>query len=137
MANDEIKLSALPVKARVASSDWFTILDGADNNSNKKATKSAIFQQKTTNTSTTPSITLSASVDIFVDCTNPLTSLTISGDPSVTTWETEIQFTTDATFVFTATGLQGKWVGGTPSFEANKSYVIAIKNGIAAWGEVS
>lgn len=131
------KISEMSAKARVASSDWFTILDGADNNTNKKATKAALFQQKVTNTSATPSIALSANVDTFISCTTPITSLTITGSPSVTTWETEIQFTTDSTFTFTATELQGKWVGGAPTFGTNKSYVIAIKNGIAAWGEIS
>lgn len=134
------KILRMPTKARVASSDWLPIIDGSDSNpktQNKRATKSAMFQQKTSNASATPSIALSANVDTFIACTTPLTSLTITGDPSVTTWETEIQFTTDATFAFTATGLQGKWVGGAPTFEPNKTYVIAIKNGLAAWGEVS
>ena len=131
------KISEMPVKVRVSTGDWFTILDVDDNNKNKKARKSALFQQLVTNTSATPVITLSANVDKCISCTTPLTSLTISGTPTVATMETEIQFTTDATFAFTATGLEGKWVGGTPTFEANKSYVITIKNSIAAWGEVS
>ena len=131
------KISEMPIKARVSTGDWFAILDNDDNNTNKRARKSALFQQLTTNGSATPSIVLSSSVDKFISCTTPLTSLTISGEPTVATMETEIQFTTDATFAFTATGLEGKWVGGTPTFEANKSYVISIKNGIAAWGEIS
>ena len=90
-----------------------------------------------TNTSATPVFELSSNVDKFISCTTPLTSLTISGTPTKTTMETEIQFTTGETFAFTATGLEGKWVGGTPTFEANKSYVITIKNSIAAWGEIS
>ena len=131
------KISEMPVKVRVSTGDWFTILDVDDNNTNKKARKSALFQQLVTNGSATPSIVLSSSVDKCISCTTPLTSLTITGTPTVATMETEIQFTTDATFAFTATGLEGKWVGGTPTFEANKSYVIAIKNSIAAWGEIS
>ena len=131
------KISEMPIKARVSTGDWFAILDNDDNNTNKTARKSALFQQLTPNKSATPSIVLSSSVDKFISCTTPLTSLTISGEPTVATMETEIQFTTDATFAFTATGLEGKWVGGTPTFEANKSYVISIKNGIAAWGEIS
>lgn len=131
------KISEMPVKVRVSTGDWFTILDVDDNNTNKKARKSALFQQLVTNTSATPSIVLSSSVDKCISCTTPLTSLTISGTPTVATMETEIQFTTGETFAFTATGLEGKWVGGTPTFEANKSYVITIKNSIAAWGEVS
>ena len=135
MANQ--KISELPVKVRVSTGDWFTILDVDDNNTNKKARKSALFQQLVTNTSATPSIGLSSNVDKCISCTTPLTSLTIAGTPTVATMETEIQFTTGETFAFTATGLEGKWVGGTPTFEANKSYVITIKNSIAAWGEVS
>lgn len=131
------KISEMPIKVRVSTGDWFTILDTDDNNSNKKARKSALFQQLVTNKSATPVIVLSSSVDKCISCTTPLTSLTISGTPTVATMETEIQFTTDATFAFTATGLEGKWVGGTPTFEANKSYVITVKNSIAAWGEIS
>ena len=131
------KISEMPVKVKVSIGDWFTILDTDDNNTNKRARKSALFQQLTSNGSATPVIVLSSSVDKCISCTTPLTSLTISGTPTNATMETEIQFTTDATFAFTATGLEGKWVGGTPTFEANKSYVIAIKNGTAAWGEIS
>lgn len=135
MANQ--KISELPIKVRVSTGDWFTILDNDDNNTNKRARKSGLFQQLIYNESATPTITLSASVDKCISCKTPLTSLTISGETTLATMETEIQFTTGATFAFTATGLEGKWVGGTPTFEANKSYVITIKNSIAAWGEIS
>lgn len=131
------KISEMPIKSRVSTGDWFAILDTDDNNTNKKARKSALFQQLILNDSATPSLTLSAIVDKCISCNKPLTSLTISGTPTKATMETEIQFTTGETFAFTATGLEGKWVGGTPTFEANKSYVITIKNGIAAWGEIS
>lgn len=131
------KISEMPVKVKVSTGDWFTILDVDDNNTNKRARKSALFQQLVTNRSATPSIVLSSNVDKCISCTTPLTSLTISGTPTVATMETEIQFTTGENFAFTATGLEGKWVGGTPTFEANKSYVITIKNSIAAWGEIS
>ena len=131
------KISEMPIKNRVALNDWFAILDSDDNNTNKRARKAAVFQIPTTSVSATPVIALSSSVDKFILCKTPLTSLTITGTPTVATMETEIQFTTGATFAFTATGLEGKWVGGTPTFEANKSYVIAIKNGTAAWGEIS
>ena len=135
MANQ--KISELPIKSRVALNDWLTILDSEDNDSNKKVRKATLFQIRTTSVSATPAIGLSSSVDKCIFCTTPLTSLTITGTPTVATMETEIQFTTGETFAFTATGLEGKWVGGTPTFEANKSYVITIKNSIAAWGEVS
>ena len=131
------KISEMPIKNRVALNDWLTILDSEDNDSNKKARKTTLFQIPTTSVSATPAIALSSNVDKFISCTTPITSLTIVGTPTSATMETEIQFTTGETFAFTATGLEGKWVGGTPTFEANKSYVIAIKNGTAAWGEIS
>ena len=131
------KISEMTIKARVSTGDWFTILDTDDNNTNKRARKSALFQQLILNDSATPSLTLSAIVDKCISCTKPLTSLTIVGTPTKATMETEIQFTTGETFAFTATSLEGKWVGGTPTFEANKSYVISIKNGVVAWGEIS
>ena len=131
------KISEMPIKARVALNDWLTILDSEDNDSNKKVRKATLFQIPKTSVSATPVIVLPSSIDKFISCTTPLTSLTISGTPTKATMETEIQFTTGETFAFTATGLEGKWVGGTPTFEANKSYVITIKNGIAAWGEIS
>ena len=135
MANQ--KISELPIKVKVALNDWLTILDSEDNDSNKKARKATLFQIPTTSVSATPAIALSSNVDKFISCTTPITSLTIVGTPTSATMETEIQFTTGETFAFTATGLEGKWVGGTPTFEANKSYVITIKNSIAAWGEIS
>ena len=72
----------------------------------------------------------------------PLTSLTLTNElseesESVYRYETEIKFTTGETFAFTAPSLEGKWVGGTPTFEPNKTYVISIKNGTVAWGEIS
>ena len=131
------KISEMPIKTRVALNDWLTILDSEDNDSNKKARKATLFQIPTTSVSATPAIALSSNVDKFISCMTPITSLTIVGTPTSATMETEIQFTTGETFAFTATGLEGKWVGGTPTFEANKSYVITIKNSIAAWGEIS
>lgn len=131
------KISEMPIKARVALNDWLTILDSEDNDSNKKARKATLFQIPTTSVSDTPAIALSSNIDKFISCMTPITSLTIVGTPTSATMETEIQFTTGETFAFTATGLEGKWVGGTPTFEANKSYVITVKNSIAAWGEIS
>ena len=51
------KICEVPVKVRVATGDWFTILDVDDNNTNKKARKSALFQQLILNASATPVIT--------------------------------------------------------------------------------
>ena len=184
------KISEMPVKVRVSTGDWFTILDTDDNNANKKVKVSAVtalttytatapiditdnvisiplanaktdgylsssnwttfyykanaqsLREGTTNT--TPSIDISSSgfYNRFYRYPVPLTSLTLTNElivenGSIYRYETEIQFTTGETFAFTATGLEGKWVGGTPTFEANKFYVITIKNGIAAWGEIS
>lgn len=69
---------------------------------------------------------------------SPLSSLTLSNSPIPDQgFEQEFQFTTDSTFTFTAAGLVGKWIGGTPTFAPNTSYVISIKNGLAACSEVS
>ena len=74
--------------------------------------------------------------------TAALTSLELTGSLIETSgstyrYDTEIQFTTAATFTFTATGLASKWIGvTTPSFEPNTAYVIAIKNGYAVLGKV-
>lgn len=116
----------------LSSSNWSTF--------NYKANTQSISNYTT---QTTPSIDLSdpAFYNRFYKYTVPLTSLTLTSElieetGAVYRYETEIRFTTGETFAFTATGLEGKWVGGTPTFEANKSYVIAIKNGVAAWGEI-
>lgn len=116
----------------LSSSNWATF--------NYKASTQSITNGTT---NTTPSIDISgpAFYNRFYRYTVPLTSLTLTNElveenGAVYRYETEIRFTTGETFAFTATGLEGKWVGGTPTFEANKSYVIAIKNGTAAWGEI-
>ena len=91
-------------------------------------------------TTTTPIIELDDAVNMHSVhvYSSALTSLTLTNAPSKNQgFEIEIQFTTGATFTFTASGLVGKWIGGAPTFEPNKTYVIAIKNGLAAWGEVS
>lgn len=67
---------------------------------------------------------------------NAITSLTIS-NRITDAQEVEIQFTTGGSFSFTATPWASYWVNGVPSFSANKSYVLAFKNGYGAWGEVA
>ena len=106
-----------------------------------KANTQSITDDKT---NTTPSIDLAgpAFYNRFYRYAVPLTSLTLTNElieenGTVYRYETEIRFTTGETFAFTATGLEGKWVGGTPTFEPNKTYVISFKNGTAAWGEIS
>lgn len=108
----------------LSSTDWNTFDGKADPQD---------FGSYATVTPTIP-ITISNRVK---NCVNAISSLTLTGNPPSDTYEQVIKFTTDSTFTFTATGLQGKWIGGAPTFEPNKSYVIAIKNGLAAWGEVS
>ena len=128
-----IPLANADTDGYLSSSNWSTF--------NYKATTQSITNYTT---QTTPSINLSspAFYNRFYRCTVPLTSLTLTSElieeaGAVYRYETEIRFTTGETFAFTATGLEGKWVGGTPTFEPNKTYVISFKNGTAAWGEVS
>lgn len=69
--------------------------------------------------------------------TNPLASLTLTGNPRNQPGELEFQFTTGSTFAFTAATLVGKWIGiAAPTFDPNTSYVICIKNGYAVLGKV-
>ena len=128
-----IPLANANTNGYLSSSNWTTFYYKANTQSMRNDT-----------THTTPSIDMSspAFYNRFYRYAVPLTSLTLTSElieesGSVYRYETEIRFTTGETFAFTATGLEGNWVGGTPTFEANKSYVIAIKNGTAAWGEIS
>ena len=127
-----IPLANANTNGYLSSSNWSTFYYKANTQSISNYT-----------TQTTPSIDLSGPgfYNRFYKYTVPLTSLTLTSElieeaGAVYRYETEIRFTTGETFAFTATGLEGKWVGGTPTFEVNKSYVIAIKNGTAAWGEI-
>lgn len=139
------KILNMPVKAACVDADIITIVDSADSNihtMNKQATIASLnkanYQTPVSNAGTTPSISLgSTDQNKRFRYTNPLTSLTFTGNISSGTYETEIQFTTDSTFTLVEGNLAGNWVGGTPTFSPNTRYVIAIKNGIAACGEVS
>lgn len=84
-------------------------------------------------TDTTATITVEENTRYYYS--QPLTSLTLTS-VDTSTLESEIEFYTDSTFSFTASTMTGKWVDGTPTFDANKHYVIAIKNGIGAYGEI-
>lgn len=106
----------------LTSTDWNTF--------NGKAT----VQQVVNKTVTTDSLALASNT--VYKYSNALTSLTITAIPA-DTYETEIQFTTDAGFTFTDNVLTNKWIGGAPAFEDSKSYVIVVKNGLGAWGEIS
>lgn len=117
----------------LTSSNWVTF--------NSKAVTQSMVENTT---STTPSIAIDTAgfYNKAYRYTQPLTELTLTGSliettPSTYRYDTEIQFTTGATFTFTATGLANKWIGiDAPSFEVNTSYVIAIKNGYAVLGKV-
>lgn len=94
----------------------------------------AAVQQVVNKTVTTDSLALASNT--VYKYSNALTSLTITAIPA-DTYETEIQFTTDTGFTFTDNVLTNKWIGGAPAFEDSKSYVIVVKNGLGAWGEIS
>ncbi len=150
-ANKKAKISALPkltataplditggvVSIPQAASGVDGYLSGTDwSTFNGKAS----IQGKSSSASTTPSYDLSSGSAIYnrlYELTSPITSLTFTGTLASYRSESEWQFTTDSTFTFSATPLVGKWIGGAPTFDVNKSYVITIKNGLAAWGEVS
>lgn len=70
-------------------------------------------------------------------CNNPLTSLTLNNIPTSNN-EIAIYFTVHSTdeFTFTASDLIDKWWGvDEPEFEAGKTYVICISNGMAVYGK--
>lgn len=117
----------------LSSANWVTF-------NSKASTQKRVIDES----STTPSLDISTSgfYNQLYIYTQPLTSLTLSNSyPDSNTsqyrYETEIQFTTDSTFTFTATGLANKWLGvSAPSFDASTSYVIVVKNGYAVCSKV-
>ena len=117
----------------LTSSNWVTF--------NSKAVTQTMVENTTTTTASIAIDTASFYNKVY-RYTQPLTDLTLTGSliettPSTYRYDTEIQFTTGATFTFTATGLANKWIGiDAPSFEVNTNYVIAIKNGYAVLGKV-
>lgn len=139
------KILNMPVKASCVDEDIITIVDSADNNIHTMNKQATIGSLNKANVQISGAYgTVNPTVPITSDNSNrvrkytsPLASLTLNGNPTSDTYEQEFRFTTGSTFTFTATGLVGKWIGGSPTFEPNKTYVIAIKNGVAAWGEVS
>ena len=79
MANQ--KISELPIKVRVSTGDWFTILDVDDNNTNKKAKVGAVTALST--------YTASAPLDITDNVISiPLANATTDGYLSKTNWTT-------------------------------------------------
>ena len=128
-----IPQSATDSDGYLSSTDW------------NKFNNRAIYQTLSEDTThTTASITVDSTnfYNKLYRYTQPLTELTLSGAPIETSastyrYETEIQFTTGATFTFTATGLANRWLGvSAPTFDVNTSYVIAVKNGYAVCSKV-
>ncbi len=108
-----------------------------------------IKQVRTNAAGTTPEIIINTSSTVggvrvhrIYRCNSVLSSLSIRlpnvlGDQDVSTWETEIHFTTGATFTYSETGNPLTWIGvNAPTFDPNTSYVIAIKNAYAVLGKV-
>ena len=128
-----ISQSGASTDGYLSSANWVTF-------NSKANTQKRVVDES----STTPSLDISTSgfYNQLYIYTQPLTSLTLSNSyPDSNTsqyrYETEIQFTTDASFTFTATGLATKWLGiDAPSFEASTAYVIVVKNGYAVCSKV-
>lgn len=154
--NKKAKISALPqltattplgitngvVSIPQAATDSDGYLSSTDWN---KFSQKAVYQslsEDTTHTTASLAVDSTNFYNKLYRYTQPLTELTLSGAPIETSastyrYETEIQFTTGATFTFTASGMTGKWLGVTaPIFDANTSYVIAIKNGYGVCSKV-
>lgn len=118
-----ISTASTNTNGALTSTDWNTF--------NGKANVQAVVADLSST-----SATLALASNTLYTFATALTSLTISSIPN-DTYETEIQFTTDTGFTFTDNALTNKWVGGAPTFEDSKSYVIVVKNGLGAWGEIS
>ena len=84
-------------------------------------------------TSTILSLAIQANTNYI--CSNALSSLTITSAPN-SVLESNIYFTTSSSFSFTNSSSITKWVTEVPIFEANKSYVINISNGVMVAAEI-
>lgn len=85
-------------------------------------------------TSTSPSLTLADNT--FYNCTNALTSLTITSIPASNMYGIEIHFTTDAGFSGVTFPAGTLYTGTLPTWEANKSYLISISRNIVVAAEI-
>lgn len=131
-ASSPLSITSNVLSIATADTDTAGVLSASDwNTFNGKASAQAVVADTTSTTAT-----LALASNTLYTFSEPLTALTISSIPS-DTFETEIQFSSDTGFTFTASDLTDKWIGGTPTFEDSKSYVIVIKNGLGAWGEIS
>ena len=134
-----LKISQLPLKTTISDYDVFTLLDSENDYLNSKTTTATIKEDLATSVKQVINTTATSPL-ILVENTcyklGTITALTLSNylDSPL---ETEIQFTTGESFAFTAPGYGSHWVGSVPTFESNKNYVIAIKNGVASYGELA
>ena len=118
-----ISTASTNTNGALTSTDWNTF--------NGKASAQAVVADTSSTTAT-----LALASNTLYTFATALTALTISSIPTGT-YETEIQFTTGSSFTFTATDFANRWIGiDSPTFEANKTYIIAIKNGYAVLGKV-
>lgn len=85
-------------------------------------------------TSTTPSLTLADNT--FYNCTNALTSLTISSIPVNNVYGIEIHFTTDTGFSGVTFPANTLYTGTIPTWEAGKTYLISIQKNIVVAAEI-
>lgn len=100
--------------------------------------RNVVPQEVSSQYNSTVSVNISANTSChkLYDCTVAVTSLTIIAT-NRSSWETEVHFTTGATFSLNLSGSNFKWLGdAAPTFEPNTSYVIAIKNGYGVCSKV-
>lgn len=85
-------------------------------------------------TSTTPSLALTDNT--FYNCTNALTSLTITSIPASNMYGIEIHFTTDVGFTGVTFPQGTLYTGTIPTWEAGKTYLINIQRNIVVAAEI-
>lgn len=101
---------------------------------NNKLANYNIISSEIIETSTTPSLTL---VDnTFYNCTNALTSLTITSIPASNTSGIEIHFTTDVGFTGVTFPQGTLYTGTIPTWEVGKTYLISISRNVVVAAEI-
>lgn len=135
----DLRISELPLKNSVSDYDVFTLLDSSTDYDNKKVNASAIKEfivsggaQSVVTTATSP-LTITPNTCYKMGTLSELTISNYVDSPS----EIEIQFATSDSFAFTASEFESHWTGKAPVFETGKRYVIALKNGVASYGELA
>lgn len=105
-----------------------------NNGSNVSGWVSFVPQNKeVTITSTTPSLSLEDNT--FYNCTNALTSLSVTL-PASNMYGIEIHFTTDTGFSGVTFPAGTLYTGTLPTWEANKSYLISIQKNVVIAAEI-